>query len=85
MRAALFAAHKESERIRRKAGRQKTSMQDLINTLMLVCASLLAMAFGVLSAYWICRAGFAILRIHARSVTQAQALPSQREPHARLT
>jgi hypothetical protein len=55
-------------------------MLDLINTVMLVCAILASMAFGVLSAYWICRASFAILRIHARSVNQAQALPSRREP-----
>jgi hypothetical protein len=43
-------------------------MQDAINLLMLVCASVAAMAFGVLAAYGICRAAFAILRIHARSV-----------------
>jgi hypothetical protein len=51
-------------------------MQDAVNTLMLICASLAAMAFGVLSAYWICRAGFAVLRAHARSVSPSiQAKP----------
>lgn len=43
-------------------------MQDAINTVMLICASLAAMAFGVLSAYLVCRAGFAVLGTHARSV-----------------
>jgi len=43
-------------------------MQDAMNLLMLVCASVAAMAFGVLAAYGICRAAFAALRIHARSV-----------------
>lgn len=62
-------------------------MQDLINTLMLICASLAAMAFGVLSAYGICRAGFAVLSLHARSVAlEAATVQSQREPQAaRLT
>jgi hypothetical protein len=48
-------------------------MQDLINSLMLVCASLASMALGVLLAYGICRIAFAALRLHARSIaTQAQ-------------
>ncbi len=47
-------------------------MQDAINFLMLVCASLAALAFGVLFAYWVCRAAFALIRVHARSVA-AQA------------
>lgn len=46
-------------------------MQDAMNLLMLVCASVAAMAFGVLAAYGICRAAFAVLRIHARSVAGA--------------
>jgi hypothetical protein len=58
----------------RKATRPgKKPMQDALNTLMLVCASLASMAFGVLVAYWLCRCGFAILRIHARSVALANA------------
>ena len=47
-------------------------MQDAINTLMLICASLAALAFGVLAAYGMCRAAFAIFRIHARSVAAAR-------------
>ena len=43
-------------------------MQDAINTLMLVCASLASLAFGVLAAYGICRIAFALFRIHGRSV-----------------
>lgn len=62
-------------------------MQDVINTVMLICASLAAMAFGVLAAYFICRAAFAVLRVHARSVGMAAAgMQSQTKPQvARLT
>ncbi len=53
---------------------------------MLICASAAAMAFGVLAAYGICRAGFAVLRLHARSVAlEAANVQSSREPQARLT
>ena len=50
-------------------------MQDAINFLMLVCASLAALAFGVLVAYWVCRAAFAAIRLHARSVATARNAP----------
>jgi hypothetical protein len=62
-------------------------MQDVINTLMLICASAAAMAFGVLAAYGICRVGFAILRIHARSVAlgAASAQPQSEPQAAQLT
>jgi hypothetical protein len=55
-------------------------MQDVINTLMLVCASLAALAFGVLAAYGICRSAFAIFRIHARSVAASTVPVMQVEP-----
>ncbi|WP_158748878.1 hypothetical protein [Acidobacterium sp. S8] len=42
-------------------------MQDALNLLMLVCAAVAALAFGVLSAYGICRVAFAALKMHARS------------------
>jgi membrane protein DedA with SNARE-associated domain len=58
-------------------------MQDAMNTLMLICAILASMAFGVLAAYWICRASFAILRVHARSVAVIQ--PQHKPQVARLT
>jgi hypothetical protein len=62
-------------------------MQDAINMLMLVCASLASMAFGVLAAYWTCRGAFAVLRIHARSVAVGSpGMQSQRGRQiARLT
>ena len=50
-------------------------MQDAINFVMLVCASLAALAFGVLLAYWVCRAAFTAIRIHARSVAAQAAQP----------
>jgi hypothetical protein len=37
-------------------------MANLLDLVMLICASLGAMAFGILAAYAILRAGFAILR-----------------------
>lgn len=60
-------------------------MQDAMNLLMLICASLAAMAFGVLAAYGICRAAFAVLRIHARSVAVQRAGIQSNKPVARLT
>ena len=55
-------------------------MQDAINLLMLACASLAALALGVLLAYGVCRAAFALIRMHARSVAaqaaQAEATPA---------
>lgn len=57
-------------------------MHDFMDMLMLVCASLAAMAFGVLGAYGICRMAFAILREHARSVTLE---PQTKRQIARLT
>ena len=53
-------------------------MQDAINLLMLTCASLAALAFGVLMAYGICRAAFAVIRMHARSIAANAA--AQPEP-----
>jgi hypothetical protein len=37
-------------------------MTDLMNLVMLVCAAVGSMAFGVLAAYWIFRVGFALMR-----------------------
>jgi len=37
-------------------------MADLMNLVMLVCATVGSMAFGVLAAYWIFRIGFALMR-----------------------
>lgn len=59
-------------------------MQNAINTVMLLCAILASLAFGVLAAYVICRGAFAALRAHAQSIhaTAAKATP---RPVARLT
>lgn len=59
-------------------------MQDFINTVMLICASLASLAFGVLVAYALCRAVFATLRAHARSVAPETAKVQTRQV-ARLT
>ncbi len=41
-------------------------MADLLNLLMLICASVGSMAFGVLAAYGIFRAAFALMRPQRR-------------------
>ncbi len=46
---------------------KKLRMQDALNLVMLVCAAVAALAFGVLAAYVICRVAFAALKMHARS------------------
>jgi hypothetical protein len=45
-------------------------MQEFLNTIMLVCAALGSLAFGVLVAYGMTRAAFAAFRLHSRSVAQ---------------
>lgn len=40
-------------------------MQDFVNMLMLVCASIAALGLGLILAYVSCRAAFSLLRIHA--------------------
>jgi hypothetical protein len=57
--------------------KRKLRMQDSLNLLMLVCASLAALAFGVLAAYGICRVAFFALKMHARAyaVQAPQAKP----------
>jgi hypothetical protein len=42
-------------------------MADLLNLAMLVCATLGSMAFGILAAYGILRAGFALMRRQPRA------------------
>ena len=41
-------------------------MSDLLNFVMLICATVGSMAFGILSAYGILRVGFALMRPHPR-------------------
>ena len=49
-------------------------MADLLNIVMLVCATVGSMAFGVLAAYGIFRVGFAMMRPRRRPVAvKAQA------------
>jgi hypothetical protein len=43
-------------------------MTDLLNLAMLICAAVGSMAFGILAAYGILRAGFALLRPQRRPV-----------------
>jgi hypothetical protein len=50
-------------------------MQDVLNLIMLICAAVAALAFGVLAAYVVCRAAFAALKMHARSFAAETAQP----------
>lgn len=50
-------------------------MQDLVNLLMLLCAALASMAFGLLAAYALCRVAFYVFRIHAVQVAAERAKP----------
>jgi hypothetical protein len=43
-------------------------MADLVSLAMLICASVGSMAFGILAAYGILRAGFALMRPWTRAV-----------------
>ena len=43
-------------------------MTDLLNVVMLVCATVGSMAFGVLAAYAIFRAAFALMRPRTQTV-----------------
>ena len=52
-------------------------MQDLMSTLVLICAALASLGLGVMLAFAVCRAGFALLRLQSPrsdpSATKAQA------------
>lgn len=53
-------------------------MTDLLNYIMLICAVVGSMAFGVLAAYGVFRVGFAL--IHPRQeVTRVKAVKTQAE------
>lgn len=41
-------------------------MQDFVNTVVLICAAIASLGLGVILAFWVCRAGFALLRMQAR-------------------
>jgi hypothetical protein len=48
-------------------------MQEAVNMLMLICAALASLAFGVLVAYGVCRLAFARLREHAGQIAAQRA------------
>lgn len=43
-------------------------MQDVVNTLVLICAALASLGLGVILAFAVCRAGFALLRVQSPRV-----------------
>ena len=50
-------------------------MTDLVNFVMLIAASIGSMAFGVLAAYGLLRAGFALMRPQRHSVAVKTRVP----------
>jgi ABC-type spermidine/putrescine transport system permease subunit II len=40
-------------------------MQDLMSTMVLICAALASLVLGVTLAFAVCRAGFALLRLQS--------------------
>lgn len=48
-------------------------MQDFANMVVLICAAIASLGLGVLLAYVVCRAGFALLRIQAHPAEPAAA------------
>ena len=40
-------------------------MQDLMSTVVLICAALASLGLGVMLAFAVCRAGFALLRLQS--------------------
>jgi hypothetical protein len=55
-------------------------MSDFLNLVLLICASIGAMAFGILAAFWILRIGFALMRPReSRTMAKPQTKP-QTEP-----
>jgi hypothetical protein len=51
-------------------------MLDVMNTLVLICAALAALGLGVMLAYAVCRAGFALLRLQTPR-TESAAVPAK--------
>lgn len=51
-----------------------TSREMDVNTsILLICAVLASLAFGVLMAYWTCLAMFQVFRVHSRQVQERRA------------
>jgi hypothetical protein len=51
-------------------------MQDFINFVMLVLASIASMLLGVLAAYGICKSAFTLMHWHANQSVPAPAKPT---------
>jgi hypothetical protein len=58
---------------------RRMTITDWLNFTMLLCAAIGSMAFGILAAYAILRAGFALIRPHPRSA------PVEAQPEAART
>jgi hypothetical protein len=54
----------------------RPAMQDFMNTVVLICAALASLGMGVMLAYVVCRAGFALLRLRTPPAEPA-AVPAK--------
>jgi len=52
-------------------------MQDFINFVMLVLASIASMLLGVLAAYGICKSAFSLMHWHANQSSQITPAPAK--------
>jgi hypothetical protein len=52
-------------------------MQDLVSTVVLICAALASLGFGVMLAFVVCRAGFALLRLQSPRAESSTAATTQ--------
>jgi hypothetical protein len=57
-------------------------MTDVVNFVMLVAASIGSMALGILAAYWLLRAGFALMRPQEKPAIATRTLVSRAEQGA---
>jgi hypothetical protein len=53
-------------------------MADFLNLLMLICVSAGSLAFGILAAYGLLRAGFALMKPRERQLGLKDGTPSAR-------
>ena len=47
-----------------------------MSSIFLLCAVLASLTMGVLIAYWVCQAMFAVFRVHSRQVQARRVVPA---------
>jgi hypothetical protein len=75
LRLCRDAPRRHAGRVGQRKPIKAVTMADLLNLVMLICASIGSMAFGLLAAYGILRVGFALMRPQARPAASVKARP----------